>query len=317
MYQDIRMQLTLNASPDRVWHALTDSTALVAWFSEYADVDLGAKRYDYWGRYTLDAPDRAAGSHPVVESVPSRRLAFDWRIGPDDTRVTYTLIPDGGGTILTMHHGHAPGGASGDDAARHEDFWFLALENFRRYLDGKASDARVDYTDPMRGRVHHETVVDAPAEVVFDVLTNPDQLNRWIATDAVVSPEVGGDYKYGWMYEGMDTGAAKIVDIVPNRRISARTADFGPEYPPSVMTWELEESGGKTRIVFTHSGFADDHDVSGINTGWRAFLNWVRSIAEYGERWQPPITVIKPDALAYPKVMYQLQSQVVDALKAS
>jgi hypothetical protein len=82
------------------------------------------------------------------------------------------------------------------------------------------------------------------------------------------------------------------------------------------MSWELEESGGKTRVIFTHSGFADDADVSGVYTGWRSFLNWVRSIAEYGADWQPPITVLKPDAIAYPKVMYAAQAQLVDSLRA-
>lgn len=311
MYQEIRMQLRLNADAGRVWHALTDSGALRAWFAEHADIDLDAKRYDFWGRYTLGVPGRDEGRNAIVALEPGRRLTFDWRVGADETRVTYTLRPAGDGTILVMRHGHAPGGASGEADQRPEDFWFLILENLRRYVDGKPSDARVDFTDPMRGMIRHETDIDAPALVVFDVLTNPDHLNRWIATDASVTPEVGGDYNFGWIVDGVDAGAARIIDIVPGKRIAAETPDFGPEYPPSVMTWELEESGGKTRMIFTHSGFADDADVRGIYTGWRAFLNWVRSIAEYGDDWQPPISELKPDAVAYPKAMYQLQTQLL------
>src|SRR5690606_4736805 len=101
-----------------------------------------------------------------------------------------------------------------------------------------------------------------------------------------------GDFNFGWLYEGKDAGAARIIDIVPDHRISAYIADDGMGSPPTVITWDLEENNGKTRVVFTHSGFADDADVSGIYSGWRAFLNWVRSIAEYGAVWQPPISVI-------------------------
>lgn len=108
-----------------------------------------------------------------------------------------------------------------------------------------------------------------------------------------------------------------IIDLVPDRRIVAQTPDFGPDYPPSVMTWELEENDGKTWVVFTHSGFADDADVSGIYSGWRAFLNMVRSVAEYGVEWQPPISLIKPDAVAYSKAVIQGQMQLLDALKTS
>lgn len=317
MYQDIRMQLHLAASPARVWHALTDTSAVQSWFAEYADIDLVAGRYDFWGRWTQFNPDRAAGSHKIREAIPDKVIAYDWHINGDDTRVTFTLIPDGKDTILLMRHAQAPEGTVAETQNGSEDFWFLALENLRRHIDGKSSETRVDYSNPMRGDIRHETDVDAPASSVFDVLTNPEQINRWIATDAKVSLEVGGEYNYGWFYEGTDAGAAKIVDLIPDRRISAQTPDFGEEYPPTVMTWELEENNGKTRVIFTHSGFADDKDNSGIYSGWRSFLNWVRSIAEYGTEWQPPITLLKPDALAYPKSIIQAQSQLLDALKMS
>lgn len=317
MYQDIRMQLHLTASPARVWQALTDTGAVQSWFAEYADIDLDARRYDFWGRWTLLNPNQAAGSHKIYEAVPEKSLAYDWHINGDDTRVTFTLIPDGKGTILLMRHAQAPDGVVAEAPNGSEDFWFLALENLRRYTDGKPSEARIDYSNPMRGNIRHETEIDAPASRVFDVLTNPDEINRWIATDAKVSLELGGEYNYGWLYEGTDVGAAKIIDLIPDRRISAQTPDFGEEYPPSVITWELEENNGKTRVIFTHSGFADDKDNSGIYSGWRSFLNWVCSIAEYGAAWQPPITLLKPDAVAYPKSIIQGQSQLLDALKTS
>lgn len=317
MYQDIRMQLRLTASPAHVWKALTDTSAVMTWFSEHADIDLAAGRYDFWGRWTPFNPDRSAGKHKIYEALSDKAISYDWHINGDDTRVTFTLMPEGSGTVLLMRHAQAPGGIEAESQNGSEDFWFLTLENLRRYTDGKPSEARIDYSNPMRGDIRHETEIDASASRVFEVLTNPDQINRWIATDAKVSLEVGGDYNYGWLYEGTDVGAAKIIDLIPDRRIAAQTPDFGEEYPPSVMTWELEENNGKTRVIFTHSGFADDKDNSGIYSGWRAFLNWVRSIAEYGSAWQPPITLLKPDAIAYPKSIIQAQSQLLDALKLS
>ena len=235
MYQDIRMQLHLAASPAEVWHALTDSNAVQSWFAEFVDIDLDAKRYNFWGRWTLFNPDRIAGQHQVQEAVAERNLAYDWHINGDDTRVTFSLIPDGTGTILLMRHAQAPDGIVADTQNGSEDFWFLSLENLRRYTDGKLSDARIDYSNPMRGNIRHETEIDAPASRVFGVLTNPDEINRWIATDAKVSLEVGGDYNYGWIYEGMDAGASKIIDLIPDRRISAQTPDLGEEYPPSSL----------------------------------------------------------------------------------
>jgi uncharacterized protein YndB with AHSA1/START domain len=317
MYQDIRMQLHFAASSARVWHALTDTSAVQAWFAEYADIDLSANRYDFWGRWTMLNPDREAGNHKISEAVPEHLLAYDWHINGDDTRVTFKLIPDGAGTILIMRHAQAPEGMVAETRNGEEDFWFLSLENLRRYTDGKPSEARIDYSNPMRGDIRYETEIDAPASRVFKVLTDPDEMNRWIATDAKVSLEKGGDYNFGWMYEGNDTGASKIIDLIPDRRISAYIANDGMGNPPTVIMWELEENNGKTRVVFTHSGFADDADVSGVYGGWRSFLNWVRSIAEYGASWQPPISMVKPDAVAYPKSIIEAQDQLLDALKTT
>jgi uncharacterized protein YndB with AHSA1/START domain len=313
MFSTTRIQIGLNADPDRVFRALTEASALRAWFSEYAEVDLTRNQYDFWGKFTPKAPDREAGRHAIVESVPEQVLAYRWQVAGDGTRVTYRLHPHANGTILTLRHG--PDGEQAEEPGGFEDFWFLSLENLRRYLDGKASDARVDYTNPMRGDIRHETEVDAPAARVFEVLTNPDELNRWIATNAKVQPEKDGEYNLGWMYEGTDFGASKIIDIQPNQQI---VLDLGPDPTsgkPTVVSWVMRENGGKTWLTFTHSGFDADQDVGSIYTGWRNFVNWVRSVAEYGAAWQPPISVLKPDAIGYPAAIVAAQDQLVAELR--
>ena len=61
----VRMQVTLNATAERAWAALTASDALEAWFAEHAAVDLANGRYDFWGQYTAGVPDREGGHHPL------------------------------------------------------------------------------------------------------------------------------------------------------------------------------------------------------------------------------------------------------------
>jgi uncharacterized protein YndB with AHSA1/START domain len=313
MFSTTRIQVGLNADPERVFRVLTDSAALRAWFSEHAEVDLNGNQYDFWGKFTPKAPDRNAGKHTIVEYVPGQVLAYRWHVGGDSTRVTYRLHPHAGGTILTMRH--APDGEQSPEPGGFEDFWFLSLENLRRYLDGKPSDARADYSNPMRGDIRHETEIDAPVARVFEVLTNPEELNRWIATHAKVQPEKDGDYNLGWMYEGTDMGASKIVDIEPNHHLVLGLPPDPMFQKATVVTWVMRENNGKTWLTFTHSGFDADQDVSGLFTGWRNFVNWVRSVSEYGAAWQPPISVLKPDQIGYPGSMYAAQDQIVEELR--
>lgn len=50
--------------------------------------------------------------------------------------------------------------------------------------------------------------------------------------------------------------------------------------------------------------------------GWRNFMNWVRSIAEYGADWQPPLSVLPPNPIAYSRAMIDAQGEIVAELKA-
>lgn len=313
MFHEVRLQIKLSHPPERVFAALTDARTLEAWFCEHAEIS--AEQYAFWGRFTPEAPDRDSGAHPLVTQASPRELVYDWRLKGAATRVTVKLLPRETGTLLTVRQ-TAADETEVTGSYHLEDFWFLVLENLRRYLDGKPCDARVDYTQPMTGDIHHETEVDAPPERVFEVLLRPDELERWIATHATVEREIGGMYSFGW-WDG-DTGM-KIVDLVENEKLSLSNPE-DPQYgnanrSETVITWTLEGSGGKTRLTFTHSGFDADEDVSGLYTGWRSFVNWVRSLAEYGADWQPPIAALAPDAVAYPASIFHAQGEIADELK--
>lgn len=313
MFYPVRMQLRLNAPTERVWQALTDPHALQTWFCEHADCAPSEGRYDFWGRYTPEAPDREAGRHPVTRADLASRLSFDWRLKGAATGATFSLLAqEGERSVLTLRQVAQPE-TEATQTYWLEDFWFLSLENFRRYLDGKACDARVDFTNPMKGDIHHSIDIDAPPSRVFAVLTDPAEVNRWIATNASIDLQPGGTYDLGW---GEGT-ASKIVDIVPDQRLALESRQgYSPEtMRDTVMTWTLEESGGKTRLTFVHSGFAADDDSSGMYTGWMSFLNKVRSLSEYGAGWQPPIPVITPDAVAYSAAVHAGQAEIVDELR--
>jgi uncharacterized protein YndB with AHSA1/START domain len=307
-----RMQIGLSADPDRVFKALTESEAVRAWFSEHAEIDLAAKQYDFWGKYTPTVPDRSSGKHAIVESVPGEILSYRWRVDDHETQVTFRLHPQQQGTLLTLRHAADSEGDSARGVA--EDFWFLSLENLRRYLDGKPSDARVDYSSPMRGHIQHETEIDASPERVWDVLTNPDELNRWIATQANIQLEKDGVYGLGWTQADTDYGASKILDIVPGQKLVLELPPF-PGQTPTVVTWEMKENNGKTWLTFTHSGFEADQDVSDLHSGWLNFVNWMRSVSEYGAAWVAPVSALIEGAIGYPATTFSAQNQLAAELR--
>jgi uncharacterized protein YndB with AHSA1/START domain len=285
MNDRMQMQVAIAAPPQVVFQALSDSTALMTWFAEYADVSLAEKRYDFWGRFTPETPNRAQGRHPLLEVEPDRRLKFSWHLHGGDTMVEINLIPREQQTVVVVHHQNI---STSHDISFYafEDFWFLSLENLRRYIDGKTVSVRCDFSAIKPGDIHHEIEIDGPAEAVFGALLKPEELNRWIANQATVEPVVGGQYSFGWG-EG---NPVKILELIPNEKL----AISWPHQTDTVVTWTLAESEGKTRLTLVHSGFAPDELTDGLQSGWLNFMNWIKSLVEYGPTWQPPTLKLQP-----------------------
>lgn len=289
MTENQHMQIALKAAPDAIMRAWTDS--LSAWFAEHADVSIPDKRYDFWGRYTIGNPDREAGRHPLLGYEAAKCLSFGWKHEGADVEIEISVQPRGDEQLVVLQY-------PGD-----QDFWFLSLENLRRHLDGKAP-IYCDYNRSMKGDIHNSVEIDAPADKVFEALINPAQLERWIASKASVDPTVGGDYKIGWDF----AGSLKILEIVPNESLKL---DWTEGDRKNILHWTLAESGGKTRLTLVHSGFAPDED-SGLTSGWSNYMSWIKSIAEYGDDWQPALPRITPEmASFYPASIADHQSELV------
>jgi uncharacterized protein YndB with AHSA1/START domain len=182
-----------------------------------------------------------------------------------------------------------------------EDFWFLSLENLRRHSDGKPP-VRCDFSKPMLGDIRHTVEIDGTREAVFETLIKPEQLERWIASHATVEPHIGGRYDFGWNV----AGPQKILELIPNEKLAYSWPEGDEE---TIVTWTLEESGGKTRLTLIHSGFAANKHTGGINAGWLNFASWIKSIVEYGAEWKPAFIPLTDQTRPfYPNSLWEQQN---------
>jgi uncharacterized protein YndB with AHSA1/START domain len=103
---------------------------------------------------------------------------------------------------------------------------------------------------------------EAPRRLVFDALTKPAMLQRWLFGPATwslpvceVDLRVGGRYRYGWRSEenGSTMGAGGTFrEVVAPARLVATERFDEPWYPgESVVTFTLEEEAGGTRLTQT------------------------------------------------------------------
>jgi uncharacterized protein YndB with AHSA1/START domain len=290
MSVDLRATIAIAAPAARVYQALTDNAALATWFAEYADVSLAERRYDFWGRYTPDAPDRAGGRHTLIDVRDGRRLAYEWRLRAAATTVEIELTEQAGATAVTVTHRGVPERRVNE--VSFHDIWETALVNLQSWVETGRIGLRPDYLCIPDDAIELTIDIDAPAAAVFAAISEPAQLDRYIGHGARVEPRAGGVMDFGWG----DGGPMRILEIAPNERLSYSWNHNDPH--DTVVTWTLAGSGGRTRLTLVHSGFSVDHKPDGYYPGWTAFMNDIRLVAERPD-WQPPcVTLLQADSPA-------------------
>ena len=115
------------------------------------------------------------------------------------------------------------------------------------------------YATPADREVVITRIVDAPRRVVFDAWTNPKHVSQWLlgpegwtmpACEIDLRP--GGSWRYVWRKSDdaeMAMGGSYREVVPPERLVS--TEKWGPEWPETVNTLVLTESGGRTTITLT------------------------------------------------------------------
>jgi uncharacterized protein YndB with AHSA1/START domain len=117
-----------------------------------------------------------------------------------------------------------------------------------------------------RRGVRFERRFDAPVEELWDALTRPERLARWLAPGSIgsgVESEVRLDFGPG----GIVTG--RVLRWEPPTVVEYEWRFAGE--PESVVRFELSPAGEGTDLVLDHRALAAEH-ATGYSAGWHAHL---------------------------------------------
>ena len=137
------------------------------------------------------------------------------------------------------------------------------------------------YATPSDREVVITRVVSAPRRVVFEAFTNPRHVPNWlIGPDGWTMPVCEIDLRPGgtWRYVYRKNDGSEMTmqgsyrEVAPPERLVS-TESWGPEWPETVNTMVLTESGGLTTITITVQYPSVEARDAALRTGMKSGMD--------------------------------------------
>lgn len=117
-------------------------------------------------------------------------------------------------------------------------------------------------------------LINAPIEKVWEALTNTAVIEKWGAGPAEMDDKVGTNFK---LWGGEIYG--KNIEVVPNKLLKQEWY-AGKWDKPSILTFTLSESDGKTKISLVNQNVPED-EFKDVSQGWKDFyMNPLKKLLE-------------------------------------
>ena len=134
-------------------------------------------------------------------------------------------------------------------------------------------------TDPATTIVLSQRVGASP-DTVFDFLTDPDKMLRWMGTEVKIDPTPGGTF---WLNAtGTDIAVGQYVEVErPKKVVFTWGWEGSADVPPasSTVTITLTADGTDTIVELQHHGLPTGQDTEHTK-GWTYYLARLGAVSE-------------------------------------
>lgn len=125
--------------------------------------------------------------------------------------------------------------------------------------------------------------IQAPAQQVWDALKNAELTKQYWGVHKNVSDwKVGSQWKHvDYDDESKVAVTGEILVHEPPRKLVFTWISRRSDPSPTVVTFQLDEQFGSTKLTLTHAGLADTRGP--VVEGWSAILSSLKSLLETGK----------------------------------
>lgn len=118
--------------------------------------------------------------------------------------------------------------------------------------------------------VEKRVVIDAPISDVWEALTDPAAIGSWMGDGSVkIDLKKGGAYE---LFSGDTTGYFTDIEKPNVLEYSWRMSEWDSAWPDSLVRWELQPQGRKTKVRLTHVNFPNLEERNGHEEGWDTYF---------------------------------------------
>jgi len=126
----------------------------------------------------------------------------------------------------------------------------------------------------------HKVGVKSSPDDVYEALTTRDGLAGWWTEDTKGQTDVGGVLEFRFEQGGFDM---EVLELEPAKRVQWLVADGPEEWKGTHVSWELNQQGDYTTVLFKHEGWKEPVEfMHHCSTKWATYLISLKQLVETG-----------------------------------
>lgn len=116
-----------------------------------------------------------------------------------------------------------------------------------------------------------ETIIKAPAQSIFQCITDQNHLQKWFAPQVIIAPVTGTFGAFAFEFDL--SFKVRITELDDIGKISWEVVDGIEGWVGSVISFEITNQKNKSLVIFKHIGISDKDKLQKWESSWKDFLN--------------------------------------------
>lgn len=124
--------------------------------------------------------------------------------------------------------------------------------------------------------------INAPKEKVFEAISTLEGLSNWWTTQVSGSTEKGGQIQFD--FGEFNGPMMQVSESVSNKKLVWKCVSSEHGWEGDIFSFNLDENEGKTRVRFSHDGWAEQDDFyAACCFSWGRYLESLRQYCQTGK----------------------------------